>query len=162
MIHGEVTVAVSTQIYAKRILLHTNLQAVAGRTFSFILTTFKIYFPPNNVISSLTSTSCSTSYYIHSYWLENSIATTDYSTAQPNAKGPHLRRYNLTILNSQATYFNFTHHTWSLLDLIISSIPLSSLFSIQYHPDLYGSNHTLLIELHLRPNINQLNHRKVK
>ena len=149
--HGGVTLAVSSKLHAHRISLNTNLQAVAVQILApQKITVCTIYLPPNipllqsdfnALLEQLPSPLILTGDFNSHHQLFGSTHTNTRGQIIYDA----IEMFNLTLLNTTPTHFNFTHHTWSLLDLIVSSTQLSSQFDVQYHTDLSGSDHTPLI-----------------
>ena len=149
--HGGVTLAVSNKLHSRRIILQTNLQAVAIQILTpQTLTICSIYLPPNTSVQQ-------TDFLNLLEQLPHPIILTGdfnshhqlFGSTHTDTRGKILYEafdsFNLSLLNTEPTHYNFTHRTWSLLDLIVSSSQISSQFLVQYHSDLAGSDHVPLI-----------------
>lgn len=150
---GGVLLAIDNAIYSEEINLSTNLQASAARILAPTpLTVCSIYIPPN---TKLTTDDLSE---LISLLPRPFLLDGDFNDHSPSWGGHHINqhgkiveecidKYNLTILNSTPTHFNSIYHSWSTVDLILSSASLADIALPHTHHNLAGSNHIPIITI---------------
>lgn len=129
---GGVLLAIEQKIYAEHINLTTPLQAVAARIFApSPLTICSIYIPPTDMLRLEELTSLISS-------LPSPILLLgDFNAHSPSWGGHYINQHgkiieecidilNLTILNTKPTHLNAAHHTWTTIDLVISSASIAN------------------------------------
>lgn len=149
---GGVLIAIRSDLHHEEIKLHTNLQILAAKVYAknpYTLCT--AYFPPIENISEEYLR------FVIRSLPAPFIFAGDFHSRNPLC-GSSRRNYNgeilenilldeqLIILNTNTkTHFNFSHRSWSNLDLVFCSPQLSSSLYVHTHIDLAGSDHTPIL-----------------
>jgi len=148
---GNVLLAIEKSLFAEELIILSSLQVVAVRLFvPFPVTLCSIYLPLSEKISKeqlsdLVSSLEPPFFIAGDFNAHNPL----WGGSSINHNGKILEEcidyYNLVIHNTARTHFNSTYHTWSTIDLIISSASQAGSILTYPHKDLAGSDHTPLL-----------------